>query len=147
MTAAAMIYRAESAMKAHVDASVGRQPKWLVSFSFGLACDFVLGDVGASRRCVRLRAGDALVFDAATVLHGVERVLAEPEPGVGLDTGPTVRHPQAAMGAAMGAGAEVAAPPEARGVRISVMVFAALPPRDASDGDDSDGEEGLGLLF
>ena len=82
MTAAAMIYRAESAMKAHVDASVGRQPKWLVSFSFGLACDFVLGDVGASRRCVRLRAGDALEFDAATVLHGVERVLAEPEPGV-----------------------------------------------------------------
>ena len=137
MTAAAMVYREGAEMKAHVDASVGRQPKWLVSFSFGLACNFVLGDVGATRR-VRLAAGDALVFDAATVLHGVERVLPESEPGPGAN-----------KEAGMMAGAGVAVPPETRGVRISVMIFAALPPRDAheNDNDDLEEESGLGLLF
>jgi hypothetical protein len=117
LTAAALAYSGGGSMLPHVDASVARAPKWLAIFSLGLSCDFVLGSDGAPS--TRLCSGDALVFDAASVIHGVRRVLPGSAPRCLTGT-------------------------RAVDTRVSVQLFAALAER-APDEDDS--AAGLGALM
>ena len=117
LTAAALAYSGGGSMLPHVDASVARAPKWLTIFSLGLSCDFVLGSDGAPP--TRLCSGDALVFDAASVIHGVRCVLPGSAPRCLVGT-------------------------RAADTRVSVQLFAALAER-APDEDDS--AAGLGALM
>lgn len=71
----AVVYGVDGVMKRHVDATVGRAPKYLAILSLGLACDF-----GANSVVLELRCGDMIVFDASTVLHGVERIKRDTSP-------------------------------------------------------------------
>lgn len=70
-----VVYGVDGIMRRHVDATVGRAPKYLAILSLGLACDF-----GADTKVLELRCGDVIVFDASTVLHGVERIKPDTSP-------------------------------------------------------------------
>ena len=56
----ALAYGLEGSMSPHVDASVGKKPKFVAILSFGAACDFY-----ADGTLLDLRSSDVLVFDAA----------------------------------------------------------------------------------
>lgn len=75
----AVVYGLKGSMAPHCDASVGRRPKDLAILSFGCACDF------STDRLFDLRSGSALVFDAASVLHGVARIKPHTSPLSALD--------------------------------------------------------------
>ena len=121
LTATALLYSLGGVLAPHVDASPTRR-KWLAVLSFGCTARFVVGD---AHRPLALRSGDALVFDAARVLHGIERIETE------------------------------TAPPELvasslREARVSIMVWEALPARDRVDDDEAgdDGDvDGTAMLF
>mmetsp|Transcript_239 Transcript_239/g.675 ORF Transcript_239/g.675 Transcript_239/m.675 type:complete len:192 (-) Transcript_239:122-697(-) len=71
----AVVYGPDGAMAPHVDASVGRAAKFLAVLCLGASCVF-----RADSELIELRSADALVLDAANVLHGVERIIAGTSP-------------------------------------------------------------------
>ncbi|KAJ1458679.1 hypothetical protein M885DRAFT_614062 [Pelagophyceae sp. CCMP2097] len=72
LAAQAAIYGVGGSMAAHVDASVNRQKKPLVILSMGSDCVF-----GADAFEMTLQSGDALVIDAAAVMHAVKRIVSQ----------------------------------------------------------------------
>mmetsp|Transcript_15016 Transcript_15016/g.19863 ORF Transcript_15016/g.19863 Transcript_15016/m.19863 type:complete len:204 (-) Transcript_15016:117-728(-) len=71
LTCQGVVYGPKGKMASHLDSSVNKKPKFVVILSFANPCIF-----NVNKTQVELSPGSALVFDAANILHGVERILS-----------------------------------------------------------------------
>ena len=154
LTAQAILYSPSASMAPHTDAPLGADGlKWIVILSLGLAADFSVD--GAA---LRLAPGDALVMDAAAVMHGVDRIVPGSAPlgltpGLltpgGLGDAPAPAIPDARLSILLW---EAAAPFLSAPVPAALDGFAGLFGGSGSDdsepddygGDGGDGDGGAG---